>query len=103
VNKACLPPGTGASAAAELGRLRWRCRRGLKELDLMLERFAREALPAAAAGERQLFARLLELPDPLLAGYLLGGEHPADPELAGLTTRIRDLCRLLGGAALFCP
>jgi len=30
-----------ALPAAELGRLLWRCRRGMKELDLLLERFGR--------------------------------------------------------------
>jgi hypothetical protein len=32
------------------------------------------------------------LPDPLLAGYFLGEERPADPELRLLADRIRDLC-----------
>jgi antitoxin CptB len=82
-------PGTPGAGG---GRLLWHCRRGMKELDVLLERFARAALPAAAAAERQAFERLLRLPDPLLAGYLLKGERPADPELAALTARIRDLC-----------
>jgi antitoxin CptB len=74
------------------GRLLWRCRRGMKELDILLERFVRQALPQAPVLERQAFERLLELPDPLLAGYLLGQERPGDRELAELTARIRDLC-----------
>jgi antitoxin CptB len=73
-------------------RLLWRCRRGMKELDVVLGRFAREALPQAAADERAAFERLLTLPDPVLAGYLLGGERPEDPELEALTARVRDLC-----------
>ena len=74
------------------GRLLWRCRRGMKELDMVLERFAREALPGAPAAERAAFERLLTLPDPLLAGYLLGGQRPEDPELEALEARVRDLC-----------
>jgi succinate dehydrogenase flavin-adding protein (antitoxin of CptAB toxin-antitoxin module) len=35
-----------------------------------------------------LLARLLEYPDPELAGYFLGGEVPAEPEMARLVTRI---------------
>ena len=76
----------------EPGRLLWRCRRGMKELDVILERFARQGLTRASAAERQAFERLLGLPDPLLAGYLLGEERPADPELRLLADRIRDLC-----------
>ena len=79
-------------AVATSRRLLWRCRRGMKELDLLLERFAREALPGAPAAEQAAFERLLTLPDPVLAGYLLGGERPEDPELETLAARVRDLC-----------
>jgi succinate dehydrogenase flavin-adding protein (antitoxin of CptAB toxin-antitoxin module) len=65
----------------------------MKELDVVLERFARLALPAASPAERGAFERLLGLPDPQLAGYLLGDDRPGDPELTQLTDRIRDLSR----------
>ena len=87
-----LPAGQGSPSDPEARRLLWRCRRGMKELDLVLERYARRALPEASPQERAAFARLLGLPDPLLAGYLLGAERPAEPELAQLTGRIRELC-----------
>jgi succinate dehydrogenase flavin-adding protein (antitoxin of CptAB toxin-antitoxin module) len=64
----------------------------MRELDVILGRFARAGLIRASAAERQAFERLLGLPDPLLAGYFLGEERPADPELRALTDRIRDLC-----------
>jgi antitoxin CptB len=81
----------------EARRLLWRCRRGMKELDVMLERFAREALPVASARERAAFAELLSLPDPLLAGCLLGGEVLREPHLRALVGRIGALCRSGGG------
>jgi succinate dehydrogenase flavin-adding protein (antitoxin of CptAB toxin-antitoxin module) len=74
----------------------------MRELDMVLERFAREALPHAADEERAAFAQLLALPDPLLARYLLAGE-PAGPALAPLVGRIRALCRSGGGSGVFCP
>jgi len=79
------------------GRLLWRCRRGMKELDVLLERFAREALPGAAPAERAAFERLLGLPDPLLAGYLLGEDLPGEPDMTELTKRIRGLSRTRRG------
>jgi antitoxin CptB len=79
---------------AEAGRLRWRCRRGMKELDVVLERCLTELLPAADAAQRQAFSALLALPDPELAGYLLGGEIPGDAALRQWVGRIRGLCRL---------
>jgi antitoxin CptB len=72
----------------EARRLLWRCRRGMKELDVLLERFARRELPQASAGQRQTLARFLELPDPEMVDYLLGQAIPEDRELASLVTQI---------------
>ena len=72
----------------EARALLWHCRRGLKELDVLLERYAAAVLPHADAGERRLLARLLERPDPELAGYFLGGAIPVEPDLADLVARI---------------
>jgi antitoxin CptB len=69
-------------------RLLWRCRRGMKELDVLLERFARGVLPTASAEQRTTFARFLELPDPVLVDYLLGQAVPPEPELADLVRHI---------------
>ena len=94
--------GNGDTAAcAAIGILRWRCRRGMKELDVLLERFAQQVLPRASQAECRVFAELLALPDPLLAGYLLGGEPPAEPHLAQVIGQIRALCRLADGSAVF--
>jgi antitoxin CptB len=72
----------------EARRLLWRCRRGMKELDVLLERFARRELPSASPRQRQVLGRFLELPDPMLVDYLLGQAIPPDPELAELVQRI---------------
>ena len=72
----------------EARRLLWRCRRGMKELDVLLERFARRELPEASAEQRRTLTRFLELPDPVLVDYLLGQAIPPDPELANLVRRI---------------
>jgi succinate dehydrogenase flavin-adding protein (antitoxin of CptAB toxin-antitoxin module) len=65
----------------------------MKELDILLERFARAELPTATSAQRTLLARFLELPDPVLADYLLGqgpGACP-DPEQVELIQRIIGL------------
>jgi antitoxin CptB len=67
-----------AELDAQGRRLLWRCRRGMKELDVLLEKFARRHMPAAGSEERALLARFLELPDPVLADYLLW-DRPPDP------------------------
>jgi antitoxin CptB len=77
--------------------LLWRCRRGMKELDVLLGRYAAAVLPQADAAQRQLLERLLERTDPQLAGYLLGGQAPSEPELAALVTRITG-SGIIGGS-----
>jgi antitoxin CptB len=72
------------------GRLAWRCRRGMKELDLVLLRYLRERWPAAAVEERQLFEQLLELPDPLLAAWLMGSAPAPDAPTAALLSILRE-------------
>jgi antitoxin CptB len=71
------------------GRLLWRCRRGMKELDVLLEHYVQSS-PAVASGESALaLERLLELPDPTLADYLFGQAVCPDTRLARLVADIR--------------
>ena len=72
------------SDSTDIRRLEWRCRRGMKELDLLLVRYLRNHYPAAASDERAAFVEFLELPDPDIAGYLLAGDSPIDPRHAAL-------------------
>jgi antitoxin CptB len=72
------------------GQLRWRCRRGMKELDILLERYVDRRWPNAPADERAAFLGLLEAQDPLIYGYCLGSA--AVPEhLVALVERITCL------------
>lgn len=71
---------------AQIRKLEWRCRRGMKELDLLLLRYLRGTDPASA--DHALFAEFLELPDPDLARYLVAGDVPADPRFAALCRAI---------------
>jgi antitoxin CptB len=69
-------------------RLRWRCRRGMRELDVLLERFVAAGGAALAGTRLAAFERLLELPDPELAQCLILGQ-PAPPGLEDIVERIR--------------
>ncbi len=77
--------------ATELKRLRWKCRRGMKELDQLLERWLDRGYPEASERERGVFLRLLDSEDDRLWRWFLGYEAPPDAELAALVQRIRDL------------
>ena len=69
--------------------LRWQCRRGMRELDVLLERWLNACFDGASEREKSVFSTLLKLSDPELARYLLAGDLIDDPELAHVIYRIR--------------
>ncbi len=69
-------------------RLRWRCRRGMKELDILLERFLKIGFMAMDGRQKVVFSDFLQLPDPQLADYLLKGVVPADEDIKTLVEQI---------------
>lgn len=69
-------------------RLRWRCRRGMRELDVVLQAYLQNCYSQAPAAEQQAFETLLELQDPQLFAYLLGSDAPNDPELMHVIARL---------------
>ena len=76
--------------AIELNRLRWRCRRGLLENDIVLARFLERH--GAALDRERLAAldELLALPDPELWA-LVSGQHPCEePRLAAMVAMLRE-------------
>jgi antitoxin CptB len=76
---------------AELRRLRWRCRRGMRELDQLLTRWLDRRWAAASERERGTFLRLLDCEDDRLWRWLLGHEKAPDDELDALVQRLRAL------------
>ncbi|MGH8207641.1 MAG: succinate dehydrogenase assembly factor 2 [Steroidobacteraceae bacterium] len=84
-------PAAHGAADPQRSRLVWRCRRGMKELDLLLLAWLESAYDSAGADERACFAALLELPDPQLVRYLTMKERPADAALAGLVATIAGI------------
>lgn len=69
--------------------LRWRCRRGMLELDMLLIPFFDKAYPGLSATEKKLFATLLEAPDPELYNWLIGTDQPANHALFPIIETIK--------------
>ena len=82
----------------QIGKLRWRCRRGMKELDLLTLAYLDRHYPTAPAEEQQAFAELLELQDPLLMSYMVGRETPADATTAKVVGMMRTLLNEADGS-----
>lgn len=75
----------------ELRRLRWRCRRGMRELDQLLGRYLDRAWRQSPADERGIFLRLLETEDDKLWHWFMGHEEAQDAQLQALVEKIRNL------------
>ena len=69
----------------EQQKLKWKCRRGLLELDLVLDRF----IPTLRKEEAKPFAVLLELPDNELWDIVAGRSDDYDPQLGAIVARLR--------------
>lgn len=72
-------------------RLRWRCRRGMRELDQLLARYLEHGWPQASQAERDAFDALLDTEDDVLWDWCLGHGRPADPALDAALQAMRSL------------
>lgn len=71
-------------------RFKWACRRGMLELDLLLERFCQEGLETLNDSEQVQLETLLALPDPDLLACLMGYAQPTDKGLCHVVARIQS-------------
>src|SRR5579862_8284881 len=65
-------------------------RRGIREMDLILGRFADAHLPAMNKDELAEFERLLDVPDPQAFAWIIGAEAPPGEFLTPLLARLRQ-------------
>ena len=75
----------------ELKRIRWRCRRGMRELDQLFGRYVDRQWAQASEAERGVFLRLLDCEDDKLWRWFVGYEQCPDVALASLIQQIRQL------------
>ena len=77
----------------ELKRMRWAARRGMLELDLVLEPFVNGRFAALSQPDQACFRRLMECEDQELFGWFMGRERPDDAELAAMVDQILEYAR----------
>ncbi len=75
---------------SELSRLRWLCRRGMKELDLLLESYFEHSYPRASEADQQAFKSILQMPDPELNDLILGRTESGDKDIDRVIEILRD-------------
>jgi antitoxin CptB len=76
--------------ATQLNRLRWRCRRGMLENDLILARWLEARAGGVSEAEVAALDRLLELSDNELWDLLSGRSDAVDDELRPLLASLRS-------------
>jgi antitoxin CptB len=69
-------------------KLKWACRRGMLELDVLFGPFVDEAYDALDQSQRYTFQRLLAGEDPELFAWFMGHEICPDDELRGMVELI---------------
>lgn len=77
----------------ELSRMRWAARRGMLELDLLLEPFVDGCYADLSESDRLAFARLMASEDQDMFIWLMRREEPGDPELAQIVKQILEFSR----------
>jgi antitoxin CptB len=81
---------SGGLDTTRLARIRWRCRRGMLENDLILARYLDARGGRLDESEIAQLDLLLELPDNELWDLVAGRAAPTDPALQPLVTALRD-------------
>lgn len=74
--------------AKNKARLKWACRRGMLELDVLFMPFVDEAWEYLDDEQKQVFERLLECDDPELFAWFMGHEECKDEQLNAMVQLI---------------
>ena len=85
----------GGQATTDSGRdvhnrLAWQCRRSMRELDELLNRFLVQRYSSLDRLAQETFIRLLDYPDDVLLELLMGRMAPADKDVAHIVQEIRN-------------
>jgi len=64
-----------------LQKLAWRCRRGTKELDVLMQRYLNNCYQTASEDLQHAFERMLDMQDPELYDLLIGRQDSEDQNI----------------------
>ena len=74
---------------SEDDRIRWHCRRGLLELDLVLNKFLEGRFKQLTTEQKGALTRLLDLPDNDLLDLVMGRAETDDASCAEIVSMLR--------------
>jgi|TARA_B100000959_G_scaffold75360_1_gene80050 antitoxin CptB len=76
------------NGSIELSKIRWRCRRGLKELDFLLLNYFNQKYTIANTEDKEAFLHLLEFQDPALIEFFADPKRIQDPGIRRIISEI---------------
>lgn len=82
------PDDKAAAEAALLRKVRWKCRRGMRELDRIMERYLDARWSEAPTAERDEFLSLLDVQDDKLFQWFMGYEPCTDERYRNIIERV---------------
>jgi len=71
-----------------LAQVRWRCRRGLRELDVLLMGYFDQYFTKSSAEQQAAFLALLDMQDPAILSYLTGNVKPENPAIVDIIQQL---------------
>ena len=78
---------------AEYSELKWRCRRGMLELDILLNSYLDKHYHTMSQQQGDVFSEVLDYPDQVLFDLLLGNMQSSDAGVNSLITEIQGINR----------
>ena len=81
-------------------RIHWACRRGMKELDILIMPFFEHEFDKLSEHEQDAFVRLLDYQDPQLFNWLMNQSQLVDDELLKIIKLIQKRNKENGFTAL---
>ena len=83
-------------SAKDFKRLQWHSRRGMVELDVLLEPFTKQIFKTLSEEDQRGYRRLLDCEDPDLLNWFISDERPQDTELTKIVNAVLKYARGTG-------
>ena len=68
----------------------WRCRRGIKEMDIIFQDFIKNSYDQLSNSNKNAFSKLLDQQDLDILNWIIGKDSPKDSELAEIISIIKS-------------
>jgi antitoxin CptB len=75
---------------SERSKLFWRCRRGIREMDIVLQAFLNESYDSLSESDKSIFSQLLDEADLDILNWIMGKDTPESDDLKKMISLVRE-------------